>query len=72
MHVKKGSRDLIKYLINNGVDIDNTTYKDYSRYGFYYIPLIMACRYGNKSVIKYLINNGADIKYGFKQELLSS
>jgi len=53
-HVKNGSVDIVKYLVENGVDVNTDTI-------FGETPLFYTCRGRNVATVKYLIEHGADV-----------
>jgi len=53
-HVKSGNKNLVKYLVEHGADIN----KEYE-YGT--TVLFNACRSRNKDLVEYFVENGTDI-----------
>ena len=53
--IKNSNKNLLKYLIEHEVNIDEVIYKPYE------IPLIYECESGNRDLVEYLLEHGADI-----------
>ncbi|OUM58235.1 hypothetical protein PIROE2DRAFT_64555 [Piromyces sp. E2] len=51
---KKGSKALVKYLVEHGADIQEENWK-------YETPLFNACRNRNEPIVNYLVDLGADL-----------
>ena len=53
--IENGNKNLLKFLVNHGVDINEVVYKNFE------IPLFDECENENKNLVEYLVEHGADI-----------
>ncbi|KAG4093574.1 ankyrin repeat-containing domain protein [Neocallimastix lanati (nom. inval.)] len=71
MYFIRGNKDLVKYLIDHGANVNsdyecselvNYTYDyAYKKTTYYKTLLSMECEEGDKSLVKYLIDHGVDV-----------
>jgi len=61
MASKGGYTEIIKYLVRNGVNIDQERIVDTRRSEERYTPLVDAVKSGKLGIVRYLVENGADI-----------
>ena len=58
---KKDNNDMIKYLVENGADVNFKNYTESNYYANYNTPFLNACYYGDKEILGYLLDKGADV-----------